>query len=147
MPTLSETRVENTQIVRPNHANNYNTAHGGNVVKWMDDAGVISATRFSGEPCVTASIGKTSFHSPLQVGDAAVVRSYVYKTGETSMKVHVKVFSESLRNGERELTSVARFIYVAVNDNGKPTTVPDLEVETDEEEEMRQEAIDEEKSD
>ena len=36
MPDLLDTRVTNRWLVQPNHANSLETAHGGNVLKWMD---------------------------------------------------------------------------------------------------------------
>lgn len=47
MPTLMDTYIENRERVQPNHANNYETAHGRIVMKWMDEIGgdVGDATR------------------------------------------------------------------------------------------------------
>ncbi|MFB6136034.1 MAG: acyl-CoA thioesterase, partial [Halobacteriaceae archaeon] len=39
MPDLTDTFIENRERVQPNHTNNYGTAHGGNVMKWMDEVG------------------------------------------------------------------------------------------------------------
>lgn len=50
MATISETYLENRWRVQPNHANNYETVHGGNVMKWMDELGALSAMRAAGEP-------------------------------------------------------------------------------------------------
>ena len=44
MPTLMDTYIENRYRVQPNHANNYETAHGGNVMKWMDEVGAMLHT-------------------------------------------------------------------------------------------------------
>ncbi len=37
MTDLLETLIENREMVQPNHANMLGTAHGGNVMKWMDE--------------------------------------------------------------------------------------------------------------
>jgi len=50
MTDLIETVIENREMVQPNHANMLETAHGGHVMKWMDEVGAMSAMRFSGRP-------------------------------------------------------------------------------------------------
>lgn len=141
MPSLFETYVENTEIVQPNDTNNLNTAHGGTVAKWMDETGAISAIRFASETCVTARMERVDYHYPIERGDAAVVNAYVYDAGRTSVKVRIRVFAEDLRTGERKMTTESYFTYVAVDDDGKPTPVPELTVEADEEAELRRRAL------
>ncbi|MDY6774614.1 acyl-CoA thioesterase [Halorutilales archaeon Cl-col2-1] len=141
MPSLLDTRVENTEIVQPNDTNIVDTAHGGTVVKWMDETGGISAIRFAGNVCVTAGMESVDFHHPIHRGDAAVIRSYVYDVGTSSIDVRICVYSENLKTGERQLTTESYFTYVAIDDDGNPVEVPELEVETEKEKELRDEAL------
>ncbi len=141
MPTLLDTYIENRERVQPNHANNYDTAHGGIVMKWMDEIGAMSAMRFAGETCVTASVNRMDFTRPIPVGDTTIIESYVYDAGRTSAKVKLRAFREEPRTGERERTTESYFVYVAVDDDGKPTAVPDLSVETERGERLRDDAI------
>ncbi|MFB6121510.1 MAG: acyl-CoA thioesterase [Halobacteriaceae archaeon] len=140
MPTLLGTRVENRQFVYPQHANNHGTVHGGQVMRWMDEGGAMAAIRFAGKPCVTASVDGLDFHHPVPVGQILVVEAYVYDTGRTSMSVHLRADRENPRTGERERTTESDFVFVAVGEDGKPTPVPDLTVETDEGEALRADA-------
>jgi acyl-CoA hydrolase len=41
MASVGETYIENRERVQPDAVNNYGSAHGGNVVKWMDEVGAI----------------------------------------------------------------------------------------------------------
>ncbi|KZN25950.1 acyl-CoA thioesterase [Haladaptatus sp. R4] len=141
MPTLMDTYIENRERVQPNHANNYETAHGGIVMKWMDEIGAMSAMRLAGETCVTANVDQMDFQRPIPVGDTTVIRSYVYDTGRTSVKVKLRAFREEPRTGEREQTTESYFVFVAVNDEGRPTKVPDIQVETERGEELREAAL------
>ncbi len=141
MPTLMDTYIENRERVQPNHANNYETAHGGIVMKWMDEIGAMSAMRLAGETCVTANVDQMDFQRPIPVGDTTVIQSYVYDTGRTSVKVKLRAFREEPRTGEREQTTESYFVFVAVDDEGKPTEVPNLEVETERGEELREAAL------
>jgi acyl-CoA hydrolase len=137
MIPLEETYIENRVLVQPDDTNHRNIAHGGNVVKWMDEVGAMSAMRFAGRTCVTARMESVDFRRPIPRGDTALVESYVYDAGTTSMDLFLRVFSEDPMSGDRELTSESRFVYVALDDDGTPATVPDLDVSSDRATELR----------
>ncbi|MDG5777313.1 acyl-CoA thioesterase [Haloarculaceae archaeon H-GB2-1] len=141
MPTVMDTYIENRQRVQPNHANNYGSAHGGNVMKWMDEIGALSAMRFAGNPCVTAAVDQMDFRRPIPVGDTALIESYVFDAGQTSVKVRLRAAREDPRTGEAEMTTESYFVFVALDD-GSPTAVPELTVETDRGAELRRIALD-----
>ncbi|MFP8889183.1 acyl-CoA thioesterase [Natrialbaceae archaeon A-CW2] len=141
MPTLQETLIENREMVQPNHANNLETAHGGNVMLWMDEIGAMAAMRFSGETCVTAGVDQMDFRRPILVGDVAFISAYVYETGRTTSKVRIRAYREDLRTGEREKTTESVFTFVAIDENRKPTPVPELTIESEEGERLYQEAL------
>ncbi|WP_227131355.1 acyl-CoA thioesterase [Halorubellus salinus] len=142
MPTLMDTHIRNRHIVNPNDANILETAHGGNVMMWMDEVGAMSAMRFAGHQCVTARMDQTNFRAPIPQGDAALVEAYVYDAGQTSVKVRVKVFRENLRTGETELTTESYMVFVAIDEDRDPAEVPKLTVESDQGERLRREALD-----
>ena len=133
--------MRNRFRVQPNDANNYETLHGGNLMKWMDEFGAMSAMRFSGETCVTARVDDLNFHQPIPVGDTALVDAYVYRAGQTSVRVRVQAWREDPRSGETERTTESSFTFVAVDEGGNPVPVPELQIETDEERRLREEAV------
>ncbi|QGA81174.1 acyl-CoA thioesterase [Halomicrobium sp. LC1Hm] len=140
MPTLASTHLTNRYRVQPNHANNYDTAHGGIVMKWLDEIGAMSAMRFAGHPCVTARMDGLNFRRPIPVGDTALTEAYVYDSGRTSVRVRVRAERENPTTGETEVTTEGHFVFVALDD-GEPTGVPELTVETDAERELRDAAL------
>jgi acyl-CoA hydrolase len=141
MASVSATYIENRERVQPNDANNYGSAHGGNVVKWMDEVGAMSAMRHAGESCVTAHINRLDFELPIPVGAICVIESYAYTTGRTSIRVRLRAFREDARSGEREQTTDSHFVFVAVDEDMQPIPVPDLAVESDRCRELREEAL------
>ncbi|WP_336327447.1 acyl-CoA thioesterase [Halovenus sp. HT40] len=141
MPSVSDTYIENRQRVQPTHTNNYHAAHGGNIVKWMDEVGAMSAMRHAGETCVTARINQLDFERPVPQGDTCIVDSYAYAAGKTSVKVRLRAFRESPRSGEREQTTDSYFVFVAVDEDNNPTAVPELTAESDRCRELRQSAL------
>lgn len=144
MVTVSDTYIENRERVQPNDTNNYHSAHGGNVVKWMDEIGAMSAMRHAGETCVTAMINDLEFKRPIPQGDTCVIESYVYAAGRTSVRVRLRAFRESPRTGDREETTESYFVFVAVDESGSPTPVPELTVDGDRCRELRDAALDRE---
>ncbi|QLD87256.1 acyl-CoA thioesterase [Natronomonas halophila] len=141
MTTLAESKTEMTEMLLPNETNNLGRALGGTVLHWMDICAAISSMRFAGNQCVTASMDHVDFVSPIDLGEVAVIESYVFNTGTTSIDVKVDVHAEDPRNDERRLATSSFFTFVAVDDDGRPTEVPDLECPTAAEEALRQEAI------
>jgi acyl-CoA hydrolase len=141
MPELMDTYIENREMIQPNHANNLQTTHGGNVLKWMDEVGAMSAMRFAGRDCVTARMEQVNFRRPIPVGDTALLKSYVYDTGETSMRVRVRAFREDPRTAETELTTESHLIYVAIDEDYDPTPVPELTVGSERGDQLRHAAL------
>lgn len=141
MGTVSDTFIQNRERVQPDDTNNYHSAHGGNIVKWMDEVGAMSAMRHAGETCVTAHINRLDFERPVPQGQICVIESYAYETGRTSIRVRLRAFREDPRTGERERTTDSYFVFVAIDDEKRPTEVPDLVVETERCERLRDEAL------
>ena len=85
----------------------------------------------AGETCVTAKISELDFVRPIPQGDTCVIESYAYAAGRTSVRVRLRAYREEPRTGTREQTTDSYFVFVAVDEAGSPTPVPDLTVEGD----------------
>ena len=131
MASVSDTFIENRVRVQPDDTNNYGSAHGGNVVKWMDEVGAMSAMRHAGETCVTARINRLNFERPVPQGDICLIESYVYAVGRSSLRVRLRAFREKPRTGDRLRTTDSYFVFVAVDEGMDPTPVPELKVGSD----------------
>ena len=131
MPTVLETHIQNRFRVQPNHANNNDTLHGGNLMKWLDEVGAMSAMRFAGETCVTARVNELDFERPIGIGDTALVEAFVYDAGRTSVHVGLRAWREEPRSGEMERTTESSFTFVAIDQDGSAVPVPALTVESD----------------
>ncbi|MGI9515409.1 MAG: acyl-CoA thioesterase, partial [Pirellulaceae bacterium] len=53
--------------------------------------------------------------------------------GRTSMEVFVKITTENSLDGKRQVAAISFLTFVALGPNGRPTEVPDVVPETDEE--------------
>ncbi len=138
---VRDSTVEVTHLVMPNEANVYGTVFGGIVMQQIDIAASIAAMRHARRPVVTASIDSLDFRRPIRVGQAMILRAAVNWAGRTSMEVGVQVLSEDLMTGVRETTNAAYLTFVAVDERGRPSPVPPLQPETDEERRRFSEAV------
>ncbi len=136
-PTPDETRVSAWVVthdtVFPNQTNPLGTLFGGRVLQLMDVNASIACARFCREVVVTASSEPVDFRNPIHVGEIIEVRSRVAWVGTTSMIVRCEVHGENPLTGERRLCTIGHLNFVAIGDDGKPTAVPRLRVDTDEE--------------
>jgi len=128
-----ESEAEVIELVLPNDANTLGNVLGGKVMHWVDVAAAIAAKRHCRRTVVTAAVDGFSFHHPIKVGQVAILRAKVTYASTTSMEVKVRVEAEDLNTGNRVRTSDAYLTFVALDDFGKPTHVPPLVPETDEE--------------
>ncbi|WP_049947701.1 acyl-CoA thioesterase [Candidatus Halobonum tyrrellensis] len=135
-----------TELLLPNHTNNLGRALGGAVLNWMDICGAIAAMRFSSRQCVTASMDHVDFISPIDIGEVVVVEAYVFNTGRTSLDVKVDVRAEDPTTGEERKTTTSFLTFVALDESGSPTTVPKVASPSDDEEHLREEAVEKRRS-
>jgi acyl-CoA hydrolase len=133
-------QVEMTEMVLPNDTNTRGDLFGGKVMQLMDIAGAIAARRHSHQSVVTAAVDSMAFLTSVKMGDLVIVKASVNRTFNTSMEVGVKVFSENTQSGQRTHTASAYLTYVALDANGKPTPVPRVLPESDEEKRRYQDA-------
>jgi acyl-CoA hydrolase len=82
---------------------------------------------------VTLAIDSMTFHSPVHVGDLVSFNASLNWVGRSSMEVGVRVVAENPLTGEQTHTNTAYLVYIALDDDGRPTEVPRLILETDEE--------------
>ncbi len=121
-------------------ANSAGNVHGGTIMKMCDEVAGVAAVRHSGGRVVTAGMDRMTFNEPVFVGQLVTVRARVNAAWRTSMEVGVRVESEDVRSGERLHSSTAYLTMVAIGDDGRPTPVPSIECETDEERRREREA-------
>jgi acyl-CoA hydrolase len=122
------------QLVLPNDANTLGNVLGGMVLHWIDLAAAVVAHRHCRSEAVTASIDQVSFLAPIRVGQLALITGRMTYAGRTSMEIRVDVQSEDLLSGERRQTSTAYLTFVAIDAKGRPSPVPPLLLETEDEE-------------
>lgn len=130
---VAESQITMSQMMLPGDANPSGNVHGGVIMKLVDTAAGVCATRHIRGRTVTARIDSMSFLQPVYVGDLVTLKASVNAVGRTSLEVGVRVESENLITGEVRHVSSAYLVFVALDEYGRPSTVPPLVGETDEE--------------
>lgn len=125
--------TETTHIVLPNDTNVMDNLFGGQLLKWLDMSCAISAHRHCHRITVTAAVNNVSFDVPIKLGDMVTIKTHVSRNFSTSMEVWADVWTENQFTGERTKCNSAIYTFVALDDTGKPTTVPGVIPVTDEE--------------
>jgi uncharacterized protein (TIGR00369 family) len=130
--TVAHSSVVLAQIMLPADTNPAGNVHGGTIMKLIDNAALVVASRHTGRNAVTASIDRLDFHSPVYLGNLVTLKASMNRAGRTSMEVGVRVEAEELTTGEVRHTASAYLTFVALDADGRPTLVPELVAETDE---------------
>lgn len=121
-----------TMFMQPEHSNSLGNVHGGVILKLCDECGGIIASRHSRRPAVTVTVDRVNFLKPVMLGRLLLVYGRISWVGRTSIEVELRVEAEHLLTGERTQTNSAYFVYVALGDDRRPTAVPPLLLESDE---------------
>lgn len=128
---MEDSLTEQQYFVCPAHINHYGRLFGGHLLKWIDELAGIVAIRHCGNLVTTAAIDNLQFRAPAYTGDLVVLRGWITCVGRTSMEVRVDTYRESM-DGSRELINKAYIDMVAIDCKGRPTEVPGLILETEE---------------
>jgi acyl-CoA hydrolase len=112
------------EMVFPDQTNHYGTLFGGHALRLMDKAAFVAASRHARRTVVTACSERVDFKAAVRHGSLVELIASVVKTGRTSMTVSVDLFAEDLLSGSRELCANGRFVLVALDEYGTPTSVP-----------------------
>ncbi|WP_333614747.1 acyl-CoA thioesterase, partial [Psychrobacter sp.] len=102
--------------------------HGGDLLKMLDQVAYACASRYSGSYVVTLSVDQVMFREPIYVGELVTFAASINYVGRTSMEVGIRVEAEDVRARTIRHTNSCYFTMVAIDDNGKPTPVPALEI-------------------
>ncbi len=121
-----------TELMIPSYANFGGKIHGGILLSLMDKVAYACASKHAGTYCVTVSVDKVEFLEPVDVGELVALHASVNYVGRTSLIVGIRVESQNVKTGTIKHTNSSYFTMVAKGDDDKPTLVPQLILENNE---------------
>ncbi len=131
--TPSESATTMVRVMMPMDANLSGNVFGGTILRLIDETASIVAFKHARSNVVTASIDRMDFYSPVYIGDLLRLNASINYVHRTSMEIGVRVEAENPLTGEVRHTGTCFLTCVALDKNGKPTPVPRLVPETEEE--------------
>jgi 4-hydroxybenzoyl-CoA thioesterase len=125
-------RIEFRFLASPSVVNFGGNAHGGTVLRWINDAASTVATSWCGRDTVAVYAGGVHFYRPIHIGHIVELQSRLIHTGARSMHVVTHVRSGDPRTGQLELTTRCLTVLVAKEPHGRALEVPSLLLRSDE---------------
>ncbi len=96
----------------------------------LDKTTLIVAEKHSECSCVTVSVDALHFLSPAHMGEVLVFKAAINRSWNASMEIGAKVMAENYKTHESRHVVSAYFTFVALNEKGKPTPVPQVIAES-----------------
>ncbi|GAB4424309.1 MAG: hypothetical protein OHK0039_41380 [Bacteroidia bacterium] len=123
---VADSRTVLTELMIPAYANFGGKVHGGIILSLMDKVAYVCASKHARTYCVTASVDNVDFRSPVEVGDMVSLFASVNYTGRSSMEVGIRTEAHNIRSGTIKHTNTSYFTMVALGEDGRPSSVPGL---------------------
>jgi uncharacterized protein (TIGR00369 family) len=131
--STSASQIRLSRVVDALDANFYGNVHGGAVMRLVDEAAGVVASRHSGGRAVTAVVDEMQFLVPVHVGDIVTCEAQVHWTGRTSCEIGVRVTAQPWDqvNQARRHVASAYLVFVAIDDFERPRPIPPVMPEND----------------
>ena len=129
-------------LAEPTDVNYGGKVHGGQVMKWIDQAGYAAAVGWSGRYSVTVAVGGIRFVAPIRISDLVTVETTLVHTGTSSMHFAVDVRArDPMQDAGERLCTHCVIVFVAVDEAGKPVPVPAWKPRSDEDRRLSEYAV------
>ena len=138
---VSESETVLSEVMMPGDASHYGNVHGGTILRLVDEAAFVVATKHARENVVTASIDCMIFEHPVKIGDILSLKACLCYVGRSSMEIEVEVETEKLKEGKTLPVGSAYLTMVALDEAGKPTEIPGLVLRTSREKQRSRQAL------
>ncbi|WP_369610836.1 acyl-CoA thioesterase [Sulfurisphaera javensis] len=127
---ISETKVITKRIIHYENTNFLGRLHGGDMLSFLVDTGMIASMRVARGLAVIASLDDVVFKKPIMLGDIIDIEAEVDYVGNTSMEVSMRALkgNETLVEATGTYVKVDEFLRPTIIEN---KIVPETEEEFD----------------
>jgi acyl-CoA hydrolase len=130
---VKDSALETAHLMMPQDANIQGNVYGGTIMKLMDEVAGSVAALHARKNVVTASVDQMNFYEPVYIGNLLILKSSVNFVGKTSMEVGVRIEARDLKSGQVVHTGSSYLTFVALDQSGNPTEIPEITPETEDE--------------
>ncbi len=128
--TVESSLITFSQLMLPSHSNFSGKIHGGYLLSLMDQIAFACASKYSGKYCVTASVDRVDFLTPVEVGELLTLSASVNYVGNTSIVIGIRVDSQNVQTGEVKHCNSSYFTMICKEENGEKAEAPKLILRT-----------------
>lgn len=128
--------VANTREVYPGEK-----VQGGAVMRWIDEAANVCASRWSGKPVVAVFTGGVRFYQPVRVGDLVELEARLVHTSSRSMHLSVRARAGDRREREPMLIAHGLTVMVSTGADGRAVPVPQWSALTENDRDLERRAL------
>jgi acyl-CoA hydrolase len=100
-------------------------------MKLCDEAAGLAAIKYCKRRVVTGGVDRMTFVAPVNIRELMTLKARVNAAWRTSMEVGVRVEAENVFTGEVRHTATVYLTMVALDEEGRPTEVPQFDAGTD----------------
>jgi len=111
-------------IAMPADANANGDIFGGWLMGQMDLGGSVLARSRARGRVATVAVDGMEFHRPVKIGDVLAIHSEIAREGRSSMTIAVEAWVTRMPEGEHFRVTRATFVFVAIDEAGKPRRLP-----------------------
>lgn len=116
----------------PEELNHAGFVYGGNILRHMDAVGSMAAIRYARSRIVTAAVEYMTFRSPVSPNEIMHFHASVNGVWNSSMEVGIRTEAEEPFSGSIRHVCTCYMTFVALDDQGKPRTLPPILPENEE---------------
>jgi acyl-CoA hydrolase len=127
---VKDSALVSVHLMMPQDANIQGNVYGGTIMKLMDEIAGSVAALHTGKNVVTASVDQMNFYEPVYIGNLLTLKASVNFVGRTSMEVGVRIEAKDLKTGKTVHTGSSYLTFVALDESGNPTQIPEIRPET-----------------
>jgi acyl-CoA hydrolase len=127
--TIKESEVTLIQMLFQNQTNPFGTAHGGELIKIMDNAAGICASKHAETMVATRGIYNVDFHAPAHPGDLIHCHAHITYVSNHAMEIFVELLAEDLLKKKFHSCVTAFFVYLSLDEKMNLLEVPNILIE------------------
>ncbi len=114
---------------------------GGVMMRWIDEAANVCASRWSGLPVVAVFAGGVRFYQPVRVGDLMEIEARLVHTSPRSMHVSVRARAGDRREREPKLIAHGLTVMVSTGADGRAVPVKQWRAVTEQDQALERRAL------
>jgi len=115
-----------THKVMTQHLGYHGNLFGGQMLAWIDEAGVAFASEVCGTPqMVTVHMSEVRFNAPVRPTQIIKIYGKIEKMGTSSVTLKLEARRHSVYNGTQKTVCSTQITFVRIDGDGEAVPIPD----------------------